>query len=162
MTWIISGVVIFVAIVLIGRAHSRYLDRQEDVGRICQALENHAATQLGFMIKELNERNQGQALLAAQTPETLSRAFHRHIRYGGNSEGKYLTNGLTRYQDKRDDERAKPGISARRGRQGGGNGWRPNRDRQSVDVRASRRTSESAAADRLSDRVEVNRGQNDV
>jgi hypothetical protein len=142
MTWIILGFVIFVAIVLIGRAHSRYLDRQEDIGRICQALENHAATQLGFMVKELNDRNQGQALVAAQTPET--------------------TNGLTLFQAKRDEERAKPGISARRGRQGGDDGWRPNRDRQSVDVRASRRTSERAATDRLSDRVEVNRGQNDV
>jgi hypothetical protein len=142
MTWIILGFVIFVAIVLIGRAHSRYLDRQEDIGRICQALENHAATQLGFMVKELNDRNQGRALVAAQTPET--------------------TNGLTLFQAKRDEERAKPGISARRGRQGGDDGWRPNRDRQSVDVRASRRTSERAATDRLSDRVEVNRGQNDV
>lgn len=142
MTWIILGFAIFVAIVLIGRAHSRYLDRQEDIGRICQALENHAATQLGFMVKELNDRNQGRALVAAQTPET--------------------TNGLTLFQAKRDEERAKPGISARRGRQGGDDGWRPNRDRQSVDVRASRRTSERAATDRLSDRVEVNRGQNDV
>ena len=108
MTWIILEFVIFVAIVLIGRAHSRYLDRQEDIGRICQALENHAATQLGFMVKELNDRNQGQALVAAQTPET--------------------TNGLTLFQAKRDEERAKPGISARRGRQGGDDGWRPNRD----------------------------------
>jgi hypothetical protein len=162
MTWIILGFVIFVAIVLIGRAHSRYLDRQEDIGRICQALENHAATQLGFMVKELNDRNQGRALLAAQTPEAMNRAFPRHIRSAGNFEGKYPANGLTLFQGKRDEERAKPGISARRGRQGGDDGWRPNRDRQSVDVRASRRTSERAATDRLSDRVEVNRGQNDV
>lgn len=84
MTWIILGVVIFAAIVLMGRAHSRYLDRQEDLWKIYHALENGAPTKLNFMMKELKEVHQEQAVLAARTPEMMNRAFHHHIRYGRN------------------------------------------------------------------------------
>lgn len=74
MTWIILGVVIFAAIVLMGRAHSRYLDRQEDLWKIYHALENGAPTKLNFMMKELKEVHQEQAVLAV-TPEMMNVRF---------------------------------------------------------------------------------------
>jgi hypothetical protein len=121
------------------------------------ALETDAGTQLDFMMKEFNETPEGRAFLAAQSPDDMNRALHRHIRYGDNSEGRRLANGLALLPQA---ERAQPGsLLAAAGKSGVmGGGTVTGSASLSVDVRAPAGTKVRADADGLFKSVEVNRG----
>jgi hypothetical protein len=123
-------------------------------------LETDAGVQMDFLMKELNETPQGRQFLNAQSPEEMNRALHRHIRYGDNSEGRRLSNGLALLQQA---ERSKPGsLLAAAGKSGvmgnGGGGVVTGSASLTVDVKAPAGTSVRAAADGLFQSVEVNRG----
>lgn len=123
-------------------------------------LETDAGVQMDFLMKELNETPQGRQFLNAQSPEEMNRALHRHIRYGDNSEGRRLSNGLALLPQA---ERTQPGsLLAAAGKSGvmgnGGGGVVTGSASLTVDVKAPAGTSVRAAADGLFDRVEVNRG----
>ncbi len=121
-------------------------------------LETDAGVQLDFMMKEMNETRQGQAFLAAQTPDEMNRALRRHIRYGDNSEGRRLANGLALLPQA---ERTQPGsLLAAAGKSGvmGGSSTVTGSASLSVDVKAPPGTRVRADADGLFKSVEVNRG----
>jgi hypothetical protein len=122
-------------------------------------LETDAGVQLDFMMKELNETPQGRAFLAAQSPEEMNRALRSHIRYGDNSEGRRLANGLALLPQA---ERTQPGSllasASKNGLMGGGKSEVTGSASLTVDVNAPRGTKVRTEADGLFTRVDVNRG----
>jgi hypothetical protein len=123
-------------------------------------LETDAGVQLDFLMKELNETPQGRAFLSASSPDEMNRALHSHIRYGDNSEGTRLRNGLNLLPLA---QRSQPGsLLAAAGKSGvmgnGGPSVVTGSASLTVDVKAPAGTSVRANADGLFDRVEVNRG----
>jgi hypothetical protein len=120
-------------------------------------LETDAGVQLDFMMKEINETPQGREFLAAQSPEEMNRALHRHIRYGDNSEGTRLALGRSLLPQA---ERIQPGSLLAGANKSGINGGATVTGSASlkVDVTAPRGTRVQADADGLFDSVEVNRG----
>jgi hypothetical protein len=123
-------------------------------------LETDAGTQLDFMMKELNETPQGRSFLGEQSPDAMNRALHRHIRYGDNSEGRRLANGLALLPQA---ERSQPGsLLAAAGKSGvmgnGGSAVVTGSASLTVDVKAPAGTRVRADADGLFKSVDVNRG----
>jgi hypothetical protein len=122
------------------------------------ALETDAGVQLDFMMQEFNNTPQGLAFLNARSPEQMNRALRQHIRYGDNSEGRRLANGLALMPLA---ERTQPGsLLAAAGKSGmmGGASTVTGSASLDVNVRAPPGTSVRADAKGLFDRVNVDRG----